>query len=92
MNNKIFKLNALIAVSYTVFFVAISFMFDRTGRAVILGIVYAFVACIHFMAMGVLMAINHFRSLIGERNGYMASFAFIWVLLLLVQVSQFYIR
>jgi hypothetical protein len=87
---KIFKKNALIAVAYTVFFVVISFLFDRLGRGLLLGFIYGFVALIHFMAMGILMAINHFKSLIDKRNGYMASFGFIWLLFLSVQITEFY--
>jgi hypothetical protein len=90
MMKKIFKKNALICIAYTAFFIAISFLFDRPGRDLLLGFVYGFVALIHFMTMGVLMAINHFKSVTDKRNGYMASFAFIWVLLLLVHLTEFY--
>ena len=91
MTKSIFKLNALIALGYTVFFVAISFLFNRLDRFIFLGFVYGFVACIHFMIMGVLMAINHFKQIFDKRNGYMASFGFIWLLLLIVNVAQFYL-
>ena len=90
MTKKIFKLNALIAISYTVLLVAISFLFGTEGRGIILGVVCTFIGCIHFMAMGIMMAINHFKSDNDKRNGYMASFGFIWLLLLTVQVVAFY--
>jgi len=91
MTKNIFKLNALIALAYTIFFVAISFLFDRLGRSIFLGVGYSFVACIHFMIMGVLMAIYHFKRISDKRNGYMASFGFIWLLVLIVNVAGFYL-
>jgi hypothetical protein len=87
---SIFKKNAIIALSYTVFFVAISLLFGKLGRSLILGFVYSFVAIIHFMATGILMAVYHFQLSIEKRNGYMASFGFIWLLVLIVQVVNFY--
>ena len=87
---RIFKLNSLIAISYTVLLVAVSFLFSTEGRGIILGFVYTFIGCIHFMAVGIMMAINHFKSDNEKRNGYMASFGFIWVLLLAVQIVAFY--
>jgi|GEM_PF-1160765 len=92
MTKRIFKLNALIAISYTIFLVAISSLFSSEGKALILGLLYMFIACIHFMGVGVMMAVNHFRSNTDERNGYMASFGFIWLLLLVVQVIEFYFK
>ena len=89
---RIFKLNAMIAICYTAFLVATSFLFSSTGKAFILGFVYMFIGCIHFMAVGIMMAINHFKSNIDARNGYMASFGFIWLFLLVVQVVGFHFR
>jgi hypothetical protein len=87
---KIFKKNALICIAYTAFFVVISFLFDRLGRGMVLGFIYGFVVLVHFMAMGTLMAVNHFKSLNDKRNGYMASFGFIWLLFLVVEMTEFY--
>jgi hypothetical protein len=91
MMKKIFKLNALIALGYTVFFVSISFLFNRFDRSIFPGIVYSFVACIHFMIMGVLMTIWHFKQVFDKRNGYMASFGFIWMLIIIVNIFGFYL-
>jgi hypothetical protein len=88
---NIFKKNAIIAFCYTTFFVAISFLFGKSGQDFILGFIYLFVAVIHFMATGILMAVYHFQSSTEKRNGYMASFGFIWVLVLIVQVLNFYL-
>jgi len=89
MMKSIFKKNALIAISYTVFFVGISFLFNEMWQSIILGFVYSFVACIHFMIMGVSMAIYHFKEITNKRNGYMVSFGFIWFLVLLVNTARF---
>jgi hypothetical protein len=88
---NIFKKNAIIAICYTAFFVAISFLFGKSGQGFILGFIYSFVAVIHFMATGILMAVYHFQLSIEKRNGYMASFGFIWVLIFIVQVLNFYL-
>jgi len=89
--NSIFKLNAIIAIIYTAFFVGISFLFNKDTQSIILEIIYSIVAGFHFIAMGILMAIYHFQSSINKRNGYMASFVFIWLLLLMVHYWGFYI-
>jgi hypothetical protein len=86
----IFGKNALIAIGYSLFFVVVSFFFDRLTKSIIIGFVFNFVGCIHFMIAGIFMAIYHFKENYQRRNGYMASFAFIWSLLLLVNVIAFY--
>jgi len=91
MTKRIFKLNALIALGYTIFFVLISLLFSRLNSIIFLGFVYTFVACIHFMIMGILMAIYHFKQVFDKRNGYMASFGFIWLLILIVNVARIYL-
>lgn len=91
MTKSIFKFNALIALGYTIIFVLISLLFSPLHRAIFLGFVYGFVGCIHFMIVGILMAINHFKQVFDKRNGYMASFGFIWLLILIVNVAIFYL-
>ncbi len=91
MIKKIFRLNAFIALGYTIFFVLLSILLSNIGRGILLGLIYPIVAGIHFVIMGILMTINHFQLSIDKRNGYMASFFFIWVLLILVKISEFYL-
>jgi len=88
--NAIFKKNALIAGLYTVVIVGVSFFFSRSGQSIILNFCYSFIALAHFMAMAILMAINHFKQDAYQRNGYMASFAFIWALMVVVQYLHIY--
>jgi len=88
---NIFKKNAITALCYTAFFMAISLFFGKSGRGLILGFIYSFVAIIHFMLTGIFMAVYHFQSSIEKRNGYMASFGFIWALVLIVQVVKKYL-
>jgi hypothetical protein len=90
--NITFKSNLIIAVSYTVFFVLISFVFDTSTRDILLGFVYKLVALIHFMTMSILSIVNHFKGDRKLRNGYLASTFAIWVLAILVSVIDFYIR
>jgi hypothetical protein len=54
-------------------------------------IVYWFVAIFHFMIMGILMTVYHFKNDNNKRNGYMAAFGFIWGLFLVVQLTMFYL-
>jgi len=87
----VFKPNALIAISYTVFLVCISFLVDKSVAVIILTFIYSLIAGFHFMAMGVLMGIYHFKDEPGKRNGYMASFALIFALMVLVGYFGLYI-
>lgn len=89
---KIFQKNALIATAYTFFLTAISFLFNNDGQAVILGFVLAFVATIHFLILQVLMVVKHFKLLYDQRNGYLLSSGFIWLLYLIVNVCRFLIK
>jgi hypothetical protein len=92
MMKKIFRQNALIAIGYTVVLFGISFLFSRYSQSTLAITLYVVFGGIHFMIMGVLMAINHFQSKLAERNGYMASFAFIWVLIIVASSAELFIR
>lgn len=91
MMKSIFKRNALIAVCYSIVLLGISFLFEKSDRPIIAIFLYCIVGGAHFMIMGILMAVNHFQQKTDKRNGYMASFAFIWVLILLGCIAEFYI-
>jgi len=88
----IFKQNALIATGYTVFFIIIFILCRKTWQgSVALLILFYSIGIIHFMIMGIFMAINHFKSIMEKRNGYMAAFFFIWLMLLLGNIAFLYI-
>ena len=92
MMKNIFKQNALIAIGYVVVLFGISFLFSKSSQSSIAITFYIVFGGIHFMIMGIFMAINHFQSKIAERNGYMASFAFIWALVVLACSTELFIR
>ncbi len=87
---EIFKPQAVLTICYTIFLVVLSHLF-KSSVGELFQIVYWFVVVFHFMIMGVLMAVYHFKEESIKRNGYMASFGFIWILFLLVQVVTFYL-
>jgi hypothetical protein len=89
---KIFTLNASIATFYSVFLIAISFLFGRNGQAIMLGFVFNMVAVIHFIIMGIMIIANHYHSLYKQRNGHIVSFVFIFFLLLIVNACRIIFR
>jgi multidrug transporter EmrE-like cation transporter len=90
--NAIFKKNLLMSLAYTFIVVSVSFLFSRVTQSIILGIIFALFAGIHFMVVDILMAINHFQSNITQRNGYAASFTLVFLLLFLVQTLNVYLQ
>lgn len=89
IKKEIIKKNVLACLIYMVITFLLSFLLVKEHRTIVFPILFSVIAGIHFMVVGVLMAINHINLDKEKRNGYMIAFAIIWSLILLSQFVNF---
>jgi len=89
MTKRIFNVNAIILFSYTLVLGGLAQLFEKNSRAGFMIFVFGFVSVIHFMIVGILMAIYHFQGKDDYRNAYFKVFSLIWVVILLVMALSF---